>query len=285
MSKIEVGSRVIQWNHPLYMGTKNRKITGRGTVTCIRDEYIHAVDDDGNGWHSYSENFELDPDYSMTNAENSMKDRLVPRQYPQGFPEKLKEPFVAPKPPIVIGLCGLKGSGKDTAAQALEGYENVKFAAPIKAMCRAFFEYIGMDPETIERVIDGDMKETPLACLGGKTCRYFQQVIGTEMGRVLIWDEIWINAAKMRCVQFEKSVVTDVRFVNEGKAIHDWKGFVIGINRASAENSGDLHPSEAEVKNVTCDVRIWNNGSISAFKDAVVSAVRGLLEKKWRGVR
>jgi ATPase subunit of ABC transporter with duplicated ATPase domains len=75
--------------------------------------------------------------------------------------------------PRVIALSGPAGSGKSTAAAVLQekGYTLVKFAGPLKAMCRA----VGLSDEHIE----GNGKERPLGWLQGKSPRQFMQLLGT----------------------------------------------------------------------------------------------------------
>lgn len=76
--------------------------------------------------------------------------------------------------PSVVALSGLAGSGKSTLADYLiqrHGYTRVKFAGPLKAMCRA----MGMD----EAQIEGHLKEVPSPHLQGRTPRYVMQTLGT----------------------------------------------------------------------------------------------------------
>jgi len=261
----------------------NGKIQGRGVVMRVGATCLYCVDYDDNPFHSHTENFVLD---EVTPASSEQVKRLVPRHRPNpraGNREAHSEPVgpfypttqaaaaaEAERKPIVIGIAGRRGHGKDTAAKALEGFENVKFAGPIKAMARAFFAYIGMNPATINRVVDGDMKETPLDCLGGKTGRYLQQVIGTEMGRDLIWDRIWINAAKMRAAQFPKVAITDLRFPNEREAIADEMGGVtMRVRNPRIEVKPGEHPSEDLVDTLQVQFEIANDGTIEDLHEKV----------------
>ncbi|MHC2291850.1 hypothetical protein [Bradyrhizobium barranii] len=65
---------------------------------------------------------------------------------------------------IVIGLKGLIGSGKTTVARHLienHGFVRGRFAGALKDMLRAYLRYRRCDEATIERMIDGDLKEQP----------------------------------------------------------------------------------------------------------------------------
>jgi hypothetical protein len=267
MAKWQEGQRV-----RLVVGGKEH---GRGVIQHVGSTCLYCVDEHDNQFHSHTENFELLDDGTLVQSLSDVHtgERLVPRQYPPAFPKHLQQGAPIERR-VIIGIAGRKGHGKDTAAQGLEGFENVKFAGPIKAMARAFFTYIGMDPATIDRVVDGDMKETPLACLGGKTGRYLQQVIGTEMGRNLIWDEIWINAAKMRADQYAKVAVTDLRFPNEGEAIKAWGGKRVRLVNPRVPVVKGEHPSEDLVDDLEVDIEVYNGGSIEDLH----FVIRGIAE-------
>lgn len=119
---------------------------------------------------------------------------------------------------MLIGLHGVKGSGKSTVADYLEshyGFTRVRFADPLKNMMRA----LGLRTEHIE----GNLKEVPCPLLGGQTPRYAMQTLGTEWGRTLIDEDLWVNAAtnKVRSLlAWNRDVVMeDARFPNELRAI------------------------------------------------------------------
>ena len=55
--------------------------------------------------------------------------------------------------PTVVAFTGKRGSGKSVASQALIddlGFQEVKFADPLKNMIRAFYRTCGLDDETID---------------------------------------------------------------------------------------------------------------------------------------
>ena len=84
--------------------------------------------------------------------------------------------------PILIGICGLKGSGKSEVAKRLEvmlSAQRVRFAGPLKDMLRA----LGLDEDEIE----GDLKEAPCDKLCGKTPRQsFGKSLGLKFWHILI---------------------------------------------------------------------------------------------------
>lgn len=148
--------------------------------------------------------------------------------------------------PRLIGLLGRKGSGKDTAALALlaRGYQNVKFAGALKDMIRVLLTYQGVDPYIVERMVEGDLKEEPTAFLGGQTPRFAMQTLGTEWGRTLIADDLWVNTA-IRRSEVHQTVITDVRFPNEMEAVVAAGGVCFGITADWIMPVEGEHESEA----------------------------------------
>lgn len=145
--------------------------------------------------------------------------------------------------PRILALSGPAGSGKSTAAAFLQdkGYTLVKFAGPLKAMCRA----IGLGDEHIE----GNLKERPLDWLQGKSPRQFMQMLGTEFGRDCIgthfWVGLWERAALEVLDNGGRVVCDDCRFANEADAVRKLGGVVVrlvgrgGLAGAHASESMD----------------------------------------------
>jgi hypothetical protein len=194
--------------------------------------------------------------------------------------------------PALIGLIGKKGSGKDTAAEALEtlGFQNVKFAGALKAMLRTLLAYQGVDEATIGRMIDGDLKEVPTEYLAGKTPRFAMQTLGTEWGRTLIGPDFWLDAAMKKAATGD-TVITDCRFPNEVEAVNANGGTVIRIvaeGRTVFDESavGVDHASETLMDELPADSIIVNRMAepdedvptvVQEFKNAVVNLVQTLL--------
>lgn len=151
----------------------------------------------------------------------------------------------------LIGLAGYKGSGKSTAAKYLreeKGFRVVPMASVLKDMLATF----GLS----ERQIHGDLKEEPdPGILCGKSPRWAMQTLGTEWGRELIGDDVWIRAwwAKVEreaayCDSVSprpgmlKACCDDVRFANEAEFIRSKGGIIAMIERPGHE--GGEHASE-----------------------------------------
>ncbi|GGG68590.1 hypothetical protein GCM10011374_36200 [Kocuria dechangensis] len=106
--------------------------------------------------------------------------------------------------------------------------------------------------------------------------RRLQQVFGTEAGRSVFGEDLWIRLLFAAAATIEGPVVvTDIRFDNEAKAIRDAGGTVIKIHRPDLAASGDIHASEAGVSKKLIDTTIVNDGELErlyVLLDTVVGA-------------
>lgn len=184
----------------------------------------------------------------------------------------------AGKPPL-IAFAGAAGSGKTTCSEYLvqhHGFERVKFAGPLKAMIRSYLDFVGTDPATIERMVEGDLKETDMGVLSGRSSRFAQQTLGTEWGRDIMDTNFWVNAWAERVEMLRGSgvavVTDDCRFDNEAEMIRQMGGTIIGLEGRGIQ-VGD-HPSE---RPITPDFTLQNTGTpqdafqlVRAFMDKPV---------------
>lgn len=181
----------------------------------------------------------------------------------------------------IIGLSGYARSGKDEAANILVkeyGFERVAFADKLRDFLYAMNPRVS-DAKSgvvvrVQDVIDvygwDKYKETEY----GAEIRYMLQRLGTEAGRQVMWDTIWIDAAFAGCTG-EKIVVTDVRFPNEADAVRGrggevWRVSRVGVGPAVGEH-GEIHASETSLDNYTFDAVLFNDGSLATYQDTVRS--------------
>lgn len=141
---------------------------------------------------------------------------------------------------LVVGITGLAGSGKSTAAQVLKiehGFERIPMAAILKGMLREF----GLTHDEV----DGCKKESPCDLLLGKTPRQVMQWMGTELFRNKVGEDVWVNAWKNRVTGLARVVCEDIRFPNEAKAVRDMGGVIVRLRRSGeGAITGATHASE-----------------------------------------
>lgn len=168
--------------------------------------------------------------------------------------------------PIIIGLTGRAGAGKDTAAAYLcetYGFVQTSFADPIRSMVQLFLEEAGIDHAFVH---ERDLKEVPVPALG-VSARQMMQVLGTEVGRHVSHD-LWLRHLELRLgltvgaqPVHDRIVVSDVRFPNEETWVHARGGRVIRLHRDQA-GSVRHHASERYVVELEADVDLHNHGAM-----------------------
>lgn len=178
----------------------------------------------------------------------------------------------------IVALCGKKGCGKDTAAQALlsKGYSGQKFAGPLKDACRILFNFD-------ESQVEGDAKDE-YDPLWGTTPRTVLQFMGTEVFQYKINDVLpgigrtfWTKSLIQRIEAQEGDIViSDMRFQHEIDALKAldpliYKVVSIKINRGGA--SADKHASETELDAIECDLIVQNDGDKQELWHKVACAV------------
>lgn len=170
--------------------------------------------------------------------------------------------------PRIVALAGQAGSGKSTAAEYLMqnfGYQRLKFAGPLKAMCRA----IGMT----DAMIEGSEKELPCSWLQGRSPRYFMQRLGGDFGRDLIGPEFWVGlfarAANDILREGGRVVVDDCRYDNEAITVQSMGGVVIRLMGRGGLTS--THASEHITDEV--DAVVHNDGSVSELHNRIRDAI------------
>jgi hypothetical protein len=208
---------------------------------------------------------------------------------------------------MIIGFVGFIGSGKDTAADYLVNFHEFRrdsFANTLKDAVAAVFGWDRtmlegrtkqarewreqVDPWWAERLNKPNL-----------TPRWILQYWGTEVCRKAFHDDIWIASLESKLRNSKDNIViSDVRFPNEIKAIHNAGGKVIRIKRgpepewyddAVNANAGDkymgwsigkkkletlkIHASETAWVGGNIDVTISNDGSIDELFLAIKNQV------------
>ena len=199
---------------------------------------------------------------------------------------------------MIIGLVGRQGSGKDEVANILTrraGAMHIKFATLIKEVAREFgllelgrvdkelyrtinikwsvfekeyplFTKLYVDYPHAKRVLRGVLEPFRLESKGGGMSadysispRRFQQLLGTEVGRVYS-DTFWIDQA-LKGVE-GLVVVSDVRFANE----LDECDHIILIDRDSCKPSLHYHSSEELTETLLTYKNLFRPGDEATYR-------------------
>lgn len=182
---------------------------------------------------------------------------------------------------MILGLCGAAGAGKNTVADRLcqqHGWIQFGFADPVYAAVSAA---TGIP---VPRLRDRETKEKPIEWLG-KSPRELLQTLGTEWGRTMVRDDIWVQIAMRqaeKCLAYLKGtggvVLTDVRFANEVAAIKAAGGLIWKVSRPETflADEAARHSSEAGIAYDLVDAELINGSTIAALHNAVDTAVKRL---------
>lgn len=178
---------------------------------------------------------------------------------------------------MLIAFSGLKGSGKDTAAKVLVeeyGFTKVAFADAVREMALVIDPWIP--------AMSGGYNLLPLSELINDAgwdwakrnvpeVRRLLQVIGTEAGRMVLGENVWVDllAKRFPDIADENSryVVTDCRFDNEVEFVRSNSGSVIWIERPGLVSDG--HASESTHIKDLATVVLHNDETVSELEEDI----------------
>jgi hypothetical protein len=186
---------------------------------------------------------------------------------------------------MLIGLSGVAQAGKDATAQVLvETYHFWRLALATKMKEAA----LALDP--IIDYCDGEYRRLSdiIDIHGPEKAKEFPEVrrlyqrMGTEVGRRTIDEDLWVKLLfeQMRAVRQRDWVISDVRFLNELRAIQKKGGFVIRIIRPGAGLEGEAaqHVSENELgdEDGLYDAILHNDGTLAELPVHLAKAMSEL---------
>lgn len=167
------------------------------------------------------------------------------------------QPF--PKP-LIIGICGLKQSGKNTVASILHSMISLKeyphvftqgFADALKSEVAAI---LGTTVKHLEA-----NKKSPLV-------RHLFQWYGTEYARRERGEDCWVKVMDELVTRHNvKStnyclLIPDLRFLNEAAWIRSKGGLILKVERQGQVAGTDQHQSETELVRIKPDFYVSNDG-------------------------
>jgi hypothetical protein len=159
--------------------------------------------------------------------------------------------------PFIIGISGKLGSGKSLATLVLiKLFQDEDVTAVEKSFARRLKETIAtLFNTSVETQLSQEGKNT-VDPVVGKTYGQLQQILGQGL-RDLIQPDLWIKLALSNLPEDEVSIISDVRYKNEVKAILERGGIVIRLEGdpggVRAKSNRDLtHSSE-------CDLDDWED--------------------------
>lgn len=206
----------------------------------------------------------------------------------------------------IVGLLGVIGSGKSLVGDILaeEGYKKLAFADSLKDAVSSIFHWPRnlLEGDTEESRNFREQEDVFWSKKFNKkiTPRIILQKYGTEWTRGVIHDNIWIDSLERKFNDYDKVVVTDVRFNNEINFLKLNQAKLIQINRPQTypewftfyntylkyatdreyympKHYPSVHKSEWEwIGNKNIDCVIENSETKEYLKNMVLHYMRGI---------
>lgn len=171
----------------------------------------------------------------------------------------------------VIGLSGYGRAGKDTIGQALvnRGFTRTAFADRIREGLYAMNPLLTGNERLVD-VIDAQGWEATKAT--HPELRVLLQRLGSEVGRDLIGENLWVDMTFKNAPDGAKVVVTDCRFPNEAATVKRLGGQIWRVERPGRGPAND-HPSEVALDTWAFDHVFSNDGSVDDLHHKVFNVL------------
>ena len=174
----------------------------------------------------------------------------------------------------IIGLYGPQKVGKTSVAQAIEhitkpyGFKRMSFAEPIRQMLKPL-----LPPNLLIPSAD---KDSPIELLGGKSVRDALKLLGTEWGRALLHEDLWVNVLLSNAYEqkYKNIVIDDLRMDNEFAMIKRLGGMTVLLSRDGVVANDTSHTSELQWPKWTPDFRVINGSPTSCAQEVYLNAVQ-----------
>lgn len=161
--------------------------------------------------------------------------------------------------PVLIGLGGKLSAGKDTMADYLvsvHGFVKLGVSDQLAKALYTLNPWIGERYDTAGHYVEQIRYREVIDSIGyveakrDPEVRRLLQVLGTEVGRDQLGEDIWVNASRLRIMQYLENgtpvVLTSIRYPNESRMIRECGGTLVWVERPGAPVSGSSTGSPAE---------------------------------------
>jgi hypothetical protein len=183
---------------------------------------------------------------------------------------------------MIVGICGLEGSGKDTVANYLVDHYDfyrLSFGSVLKDVVSVLFDWD-------RKLLEGDTTESrswretvdpwwsEKLGIPDFTPRKALQLIGTDTIRNHFHPDIWILAVERQLSKWPRVVISDCRFPNEIELIRKLGGSLWCIERdelpewamqyitQNISPPSHIHPTSYLWMKIPSDTTIYNNGTL-----------------------
>lgn len=187
---------------------------------------------------------------------------------------------------MIIGISGYARTGKDTIADILTeefGFERLAFTDKLRECVYALNPMIGFWKDNglpdeyypteirtkyLQDVIDQYGWDGVKSTYWGPEVRRLLQRFGTEVGRNILGQNVWVDATFAVTDVTKNYIITDCRFGNEALGILEKGGKMWRVNRPGVGPVND-HISEIGLDDFPFDATINNDGSLTDLRESV----------------
>ena len=168
---------------------------------------------------------------------------------------------------MIIAVCGLKRSGKNTTGSYLVenyGFKEYSFAKPIKEACCVLFDWSLDYIEEHKEDIDERWGISPRQALQYLGTEDFQYNLPNQfpLFKETVGRAFWVKRFENEYQKDKNSnyVITDFRFRHEEEIIKTYDSYTVKVINSKIE-ANDLHESERYVQEMETDFCLLNNSS------------------------
>lgn len=210
--------------------------------------------------------------------------------------------------PVLIGLNGKKGSGKNTVGEFIKDWvqEDLGTEAQLQGFAdrlKLSFARIFVPDCTLEEALlfcdtiknQGSIKHDTIFKDNGLFDRFGKRNVisgrealqnyGTEAHRQVFGDSFWVDQILPRGGgdhgehirwsskwddDITHAIITDVRFPNEAERIRELGGKVYEVVRPSLDGPEDTHASETPLPRQLVDAQIINDGTLEDLREKTI---------------
>lgn len=182
---------------------------------------------------------------------------------------------------LIVSLSGYATSGKDATAKFFVqdyGFQRYAFADLMREALRQLDPYVEAEGGFVRLTRLLDFSEGwDHAKVTYPEVRRLMQVFGTEVGRSLLGDDVWVQALfnQLDREKPERVVITDCRFPNEIAAVREAGGFPLWVSRPGV-GPVNTHVSDNAIGEADTVATIENDGSLVDLRDRVAGITERL---------
>ncbi|CAB4123963.1 hypothetical protein UFOVP45_75 [uncultured Caudovirales phage] len=173
---------------------------------------------------------------------------------------------------MIIGLSGYARSGKDTVANHLvekHGFVKLAFADPMREALVRLDPLITINGGSTMHLSQGlsSLSWEDLKAIS-PDIRSLLQRMGTEVGRAMFGQNVWVDMAMTKAADYENVVFSDVRFLNEAEAVRTAGGSLWRIERPGGQPANG-HVSEVGLDDYPFNAVVNNDLTIEAMLEGI----------------